>query len=271
MKIIYKIRFPLIAIAVVIVFSSICKPVNASDRIPLLEAVESARSKGISDEILNLLLVYSVDNALGPEYTGRVIQLLIRIQKAGIALAPFQDKIREGAAKHVDPQNLENALNLLLEDFRFVDSLMKGRPSESEMSPEEVQLLCVKSLDLGLDRQELKELFKKNSTVPPEMLAVASLNKAYLRQMAFDSALIDEILSTGLSGHNLTNQWSSFHRLVAASRRKGLSDNQVSQAAIDALKQNGDLRQVLSKLKFVLRDVRHGPHQEPLEDGTEEH
>lgn len=270
MKIFYKVRFPLLTLAVVMAAAFVCWPISASDHRPLLAAVESARSQGVPDEMLNLLLAYAVDNALGPEHTVHMIQLLTRIQKAGIPLGPFEDKIREGAAKHVDPQKLENALNFIFEDFRFVDSLLNRKPGASVMSSEEVQVLCVKSLDLGLDRQELNELFEKNSAAPPEMLAVAALNKAYLKQMAFDSALIDDILSTGLAMRNLTNQWLSFYRLAAASKRKGLSDNQVAQAAIDALKQNGDLRQVLTSLKFVLRDVRHGPHQELPVDGAEE-
>ena len=271
MTIFYNIRFRFAHLAIPLAIVFFCSPIGATDYKSVLEAVDSARSHGLSDEVLNLLLAYSVEYAQGPEHTVHVIQLLSRIQKTGISLVPFQVKIREGAVKRVDPQKLENALNQLFDDYKFVDSLLIDKLTESEVQSGEIQTMFVKSLELGLDRRELRQLIEKSPAAPPEMLAVAAQNKAFLKQIAFDDVLTDEILSAGLSRQNLTNQWSLFYRLAAVSKKKGLSDSQIAQAAIDTLKQNGNLRQVLTKLHFILRDVRHGPHQEPLEDGTEEH
>jgi hypothetical protein len=128
----------------------------------------------------------------------------------------------------------------------------------------------VESLELGLGRQELRELCEGAPTVSLEMLAVAARNKAYLIQIGFDAELTDKILSTGLANASFTPGWASFYRLAAASKRKGASEDMIAHAAIEALKQNEDMRNVMKKLGFIVRDVRHGPHQGAPVEATEE-
>jgi hypothetical protein len=236
----------------------------------VLYAVESARQKGIPEETLDSLLAYSIDNSFAPDHVVNVIQMLVRIKENGLKLAPFQEMIREGIAKQVTPDRIELGLNELWSDHLFARELLAVKSGVSSKQTEATMQLFVESLELGLSRQELRELCEGAPTVPLEMLAIAARNKAYLKQIGFDAELTDKILSTGLANSSLTPGWASFYRLAAASKRKGVSEDMIAQAAIEALKRNEDMRNVMRKLGFIVRDVRHGPHQGTPVDATEE-
>jgi hypothetical protein len=235
---------------------------------PLFATLESARNKGVPEDILDYILAYSIDNSFDAYDTTSVIRILIRVKDAGFPLAAFEDKIREGISKHIAPGRIEKGLTALLADYRFAWNLLRKnfRPSKGKSDPA-VQSL-VESLDAGLGRKALQRFCNSAPrTVPSAMLAVAARNKAYLNQLGFEAALSDEILSTGLTNRSLTVGWTYFYRLVAASKRKGISDDVIARIAINALKEKADLRPVMKKLGFILRDVKEGP-QRNLPDRT---
>lgn len=234
---------------------------------PLFAAVESARNKGVPGSILDYILTYSIENSFGADDTADVIRILIRVQDTGFPLAPFEDKIREGISKHIAPGRIGRGLADLLADYRFAWNLLRKnfKPPKGKSDPA-VQAL-VESLDAGLSRKALRRFCESAPTVPSAMLAVAVRNKAYLNQIGFEASLSDKILSTGLTHKSLTAGWTYFYRLVAVSKRKGISDAVIARAAINALKEKEDLRRVMKSLGFILRNVKEGP-QRNLPDRT---
>jgi hypothetical protein len=272
MKIFSKFLIPgvLIVIHVLIWGALLSDSAFAGHSNQVLSVVESARQKGIPEDILEYLLAYSIDNSVAPDHVVTVIQILVNVKESGLKLAPFQDMIREGIAKHVTLERIEKGLNELWSDHLFARELLAEKSRSSSKQTEAAFQSLVESLELGLGRQELRELCEGAPTVSLEMLAVAARNKAYLIQIGFDAELTDKILSTGLANASFTPGWASFYRLAAASKRKGASEDMIAHAAIEALKQNEDMRNVMKKLGFIVRDVRHGPHQGAPVEATEE-
>ena len=272
MKIFSKFLIPgvLIVIHVLIWGALLSDSAFAGHSNQVLSVVESARQKGIPEDILEYLLAYSIDNSVASDNVVNVILILVRVKENGLKLAPFQEMIRAGIAKQVTPDRIELGLNELWSDHLFARELLAVKSGASSKQTEITMQLFVESLELGLSRQELRELCEGAPTVTLEMLAIAARNKAYLKQIGFDGELTDKILSTGLANASLTPGWASFYRLAAASKRKGVSEGMIAQAAIDALKKNEDMRNVMRKLGFIVRDVRHGPHQKAPVDATEE-
>lgn len=244
--------------------------VYAGHQKPVLSAVNSARRQGVPEEILTRLLAYALDNQLGADHTVHILTILVRVREDQFSLNPFLDKIQEGLAKQIDPQRLEDGLNKLLDDYKFVRQLLKNKYTGSRLYSENDLTNLVESLGLGITRQELRLLFNRAPDVPPEMLAVAAKNKALLKQLSFDDEIIDDILLTGLAKNSLTPNWSLFFKVAAAAKRKGIPSTRIAEVAKDVLIQNGDLKQVLRELEFTSRDVRHGPHLESPPGADEE-
>lgn len=229
---------------------------------PLFPTLESARNKGVPEAILDYILAYAIENSFGADGTAGVIRILIRVKDTGFPLAPFEDKIREGVSKHIAPERIGKGLADLLADYRFAWNLLRKnfKPPEGKSDPA-VQSL-VESLDAGLGRKALRRFCESAPrNVPSAMLAVAAQNKAYLNQIGFNAALSDKILSTGLTNQSLTAGWTYFYRLVAVSKRKGISDAVIARIAINALKEKEDLRHVMKSLGFILRNVKAGPQR----------
>ena len=235
----------------------------------LFPTLESAKRQGIPEDILNYLLAYSVENSLDADHAVHVIQILTHVKEMGLSLAPFQDKIREGISKHVAPGRIEEGLKEILSDYQFARDLLKEKFEAHQKQSETALQSLVEGLELGLSRQELRSFCESSPSVPPEMLAIAVRNLAYLKQIDFDSKLGDKILSTGLTNKSLTAEWSPFYRLASTAKRKGISDGDIAQAAVEALKEKKDLRQVLKRLGFILRNVKQGPLRSLPEDEVE--
>ena len=235
---------------------------------PLFATLESARNKGVPEDILDYVLSCSIENSFDADDTIAVIRILIRVKDTGFPLAPFQDKIREGVSKHIAPERIGKGLADLLADYRFAWNLLRKNFSPPKGKSDPAVQSLVESLDAGLGHKALQRFCESAPrTVPSAMLAVAVRNKAYLNQLGFNAALSDEILSTGLANRSLTAGWTYFYRLVAVSKRKGISDEVIARIAVNALREKEDLRQVMKSLGFILRNVKEGP-QRNLPDRT---
>ena len=103
----------------------------------VLSVVESARQRGIPEDILEYLLAYSIDNSVAPDHVVTVIQILVNVKESGLKLAPFQDKIREGIAKHVSPERIEIGLNELWSDYLFARELLAEKSRSSSNKPKQ--------------------------------------------------------------------------------------------------------------------------------------
>ncbi len=236
------------------------KAAYADHQKPVLATVNEARRLGVPEGSINHLLAYALDNQLGADHTVHMLTILIRVRESQFPLGPFLNKIQEGLAKQIDPQRLEAGLNQRLDDYRFVNRLLNTKYAGSRRWAAADQTALVDSLGFGLKRRQLRRLFERAPAVPPAMLAIAAKNKALLKQITFKDEIADEIVFTGLTNKSLTSQWSLFFKVAAAARRKGISEAQIAAAAKTALRQQGDLQQVLVALEFTSRDVRHGPH-----------
>ena len=244
--------------------------VYAGHQGPVLAAVNSARRQGVPEKILTRLLAYTLDNQLDADHTVHLLSILIQARESSFPLDPFLNKIQEGLAKQVDPERLENGLRKRLDDYTFVRQLLEKKYGGLRpYAPTDLTAL-VESLDFGITRGQLAELFTRAPAVPPEMLSVAAKNKALLKQLAFDNRTIDTIIFTGLTHNSLGPRWALFFKVAAAARLKGIPAARIAEVAKAVLAQGGDPGQVLAELDFTSRDIRHGPHQDSPPDTDEQ-
>jgi hypothetical protein len=266
MKAFYKKRYLAVAfhLLAILLLSQIA--ISADNDNTVIPAVESAINQGVSTEIIARVLSYSIDYRLNTEQASYIISILTEANKANLPLNPIHNKIREGLNKQIPPKLLIIGLRRHLDDYIFVDKLLYKKYNDSKAYNDEAIIGLVDSINYGITKDEMKQLFKTAPMVPPEMLSIAAKNKALLRQIGYDDKLIDDILITGLENSSLTSRWELLFKVAAAADKKEISKTAFVNASKKVLIQNGDIVQVLELLDFTLRDVKHGPHLDSLSE-----
>ncbi|MBW1815205.1 MAG: hypothetical protein JRJ39_16590 [Deltaproteobacteria bacterium] len=99
------------------------------------------------------------------------------------------------------------------------------------------------SVDLGLEYEELQMLFNGVSNTPAAMYAVAAI-----KQLNFNSDLSFNIMRTGLKYKSLEPDWKDFFKIAASGKRKGVSEEQISEAAIKILKKNQSIKAFIQEI-----------------------
>jgi len=223
--------------------------------------VEAARSAGIPEADLNRVLALSVDQRLSAAEIEVLLKTLRMAWLDCMYLEPFLNKIEEGLRKRIPTQTIGLALSQKVDDYRFVRNVLQRISPESQKnstSCREVSTIA-ESLSVGVSRQELERFIEQAPQSPVPMLAVAVENLALLRQIDFSEELANQILFTGLRLKQFTPSWRYLAKVIVAARNRGISDQDITQATITALYEELDLRELMARLAFTERDLRHGP------------
>lgn len=235
------------------------------------KAVETARQRGIADAVIVDLLADGFEVGLSAERMAPLVDVLSQARQADLPLSPLLAKIHEGLRKKIDPQQLTASMQKRIDDFQFVDRLLRHKYPELRKPDRSDLTALVECLDLGLSHESLSRFLEQAPDVDPNMLAVAANNQALMNQLGFPKHLTEDMLLTGLNHGQLTSHWSGLFKLAAAARRKGVSDDRFTVVVKQVLSSGGDPAQVLKALEFTSRDVRHGPYWRPAPQIENQH
>jgi hypothetical protein len=225
------------------------------------EATQAARAAGVPEVALNRVLTLGLERRLSPQDVNSFLTTLRLARTNDLAVEPFLSKLEEGLAKGIPPKSIAIALEQKIDDYRFVQDLVrrKGPAKAHEALPAEDLTVLVDSLSAGVSRQELERFLETAPPAPSAMLAVAVDNLALLKQTDLNADLINRMLMTGLRLKGFTPSWRYLAKVVVAARAKGISGEQIAEATVAALEGKRDLRELMSALGFTSRDLRRGP------------
>jgi hypothetical protein len=225
------------------------------------KVLETARTAGVSETVLNRMLALSVDHRLSASETGDLLQALLTARLQELPLEPFLNKIEEGLAKRVAVPSICGALEHMLDNFRFVRTAMKARTpmgSESAISPQDLTRLT-DSLNGGLSQDDFADFIGRAPPASVSVVAVAVENFALLDQIGFDQQLAERILFTGLRLNHFNSSWRYLARVIAAARERGVSDSDITRLTIAAIEKKRSMRELMTDLGFTGRDLQRGP------------
>jgi hypothetical protein len=227
----------------------------------IAEAMQAARAAGVPEVVLTRVLTLSLDHRLSPPDVNSFLTTLRSARTNNLAVEPFLSKIEEGLAKGIPPKSIAIALEQKIDDYRFVQDLVRRKGpvrAPGAISAEDLTVL-VDSLSAGVSRQELDRFMETAPPVPAAMLAIAVDNLALLKQTDLNADLINRMLITGLRLKGFTPSWRYLAKVVVAARAKGISGEQIAEATVAALEEKRDLRELMYALGFTSRDLRRGP------------
>jgi uncharacterized membrane protein YgcG len=226
-------------------------------------AVGEAQAAGISATTVNQLLTLGYENQVEPAAMVRFIQTLTEARRQEIPLEPFTNKIEEGLAKRVPVAAIQEVLSKKLEDYRFTLSLISEiskKQGKKQVIPPEYLLRLSESLSCGISRENLRLLLERAfSSSPLPTLALAVETLASLEQSRFDPAAARQITFTGLKENYFTPEKRDLPRIIAIAKRKGLSEQKITNVVTDTIQSRGSLQEITSRLGITAEDLAQGP------------
>jgi len=224
----------------------------------LAKAVEGAREAGVPDSTVIKLLALGYEHGVEPASMANLVRITGEIKKNGLPLEPFVDKIVEGVAKSVPAASIENLLNQKQQDYQFTRSItaayMKKHAFQQQVTPDDLVGIA-ESLYSGLTRQDLTLMMERAPAVPLFTLKRVINVQASLKQAGFDPKLSDRIISTALENNFFERQRRGFVRAIVAARRKGVSDLEITEAALKTMRSGGTVGGFCSQIGVSSSDI----------------
>jgi hypothetical protein len=221
-------------------------------------AIRTARKAGVSERDLNRLLILAADHRLEDDGVVRLVNFLQAVQTENLSTAPFMGKIEEGLTKQVPLSTIAAVLGQKLDDYRFVKRVLTRKTGDQKITSPDLSRM-VSSLDSGITREEFAQFILEASGENLSMLARATEILALLKQLRFNETLAKEILFTGLHNNSLTQSWDYLARVVATAKKRQIPDDEIAEAARQALEANRPFGDFMTSLGFTPRDLRRGP------------
>jgi hypothetical protein len=261
-------KFILLGLAALLMVPLYGDPLSVSAQESAQEAETSvagvlatARAAGVSETVLSRMLALSGDFHLSAADTTNLIEALCTARLQDLPLEPFLNKIEEGLSKRVAVAIILDALERMLDNFRFVRTVMETKTpagSESAISPQGL-ILLTDGLNGGLSREDFADFIRRAPPASVSMVAVAVENLALLDQIGFDRQLAERMLFTGLRVNHLNSSWRYLAKVIAAARERGLSESHITRLTITAIEKKRSIRELMADLGFTTRDLQRGP------------
>lgn len=221
-------------------------------------AVEEARQAGVPDETASRLLSLGYDNGVEAGSMANLVSIVGTVKKQGLPLEPFVSKIEEGMAKRVPAASIEQVLNHKKQDYLFTRSVMadylKKNALQQQVAPEDLAGIA-ENLYSGLSRQDLVRTMEQAPAVSLFTLKRVISVQASLKRVGFDPKLSDRIVSTALEHNYFSRQRRGFTRAIVAGKRKGVSDEKITEAALSTIQSGGTVAGFCSQIGVASSDM----------------
>lgn len=232
----------------------------------LQAAVLEAQRAGVAETTINSVVTMGYERQLKPDETAALLQVMTAARRENVPLQPFLSKMEEGLAKNVPASRIEQVLTSKLDDYRFAHSLARNRARAGDPQDPIVDAYLVRlteTLYCGLSRHDLDALAKQANDRPLAELTRAAEAMAAMKQMQFEPAVAGQIAATGLRQNYFAQERPDFTRAVAAAKAKGVSSQDITQAAMKTMEKMESPNQFRARLGVTDEDVRgFGPRQE---------
>jgi hypothetical protein len=169
-----------------------------------------------------------------------------------LPLAPFEDKLAEGLTKRVPPERIVPVLKRWLDQYRFARKLLLTTRGSL---PTEALMLLGEGLTKGVPEEDFETYMTEFGGQPDASFLTGLAMISYQGQAGFDASLTRRILAQGAEGGGIGPKWRYFVRIILAARRRGVDDQAIASAAVDALREGEPVSGVVTRLGFTGRSL----------------
>ena len=236
-----------------------CPVVWAQNGPTVAEALARAQEAKLPEPVTTHVLAMALDAGFERTAAARILIVLAEAHRRNFSLEPFQERIAEGIAKRIAGTRIALALEERLDRQVLVGEQLRRANASNGSAYQMAVISLTDGLEMGLTADEVDTLIQRTGNAPVAMTAVAAEMWALLKQLAFDPALTDQIISEGFAQRSLNAAWRNFPQIVVIARRKGVPDHEIGAEALKGLRSGGAPADLLTRLGFTGRDLKTGP------------
>ncbi|WP_043600222.1 hypothetical protein [Solidesulfovibrio magneticus] len=229
------VRFNLLIAGVVLAMTCIWPSAGLSeDRVGLVEAMEAARTAGLSRVDIDRVLGFGYRFGLSESDTAVFLMIGGKASSSGGNTAFVMDKIEEGLAKHVPISRIEEAVRNQLEDFAFAQWQLANRPGVTAALNERL----AQTLRMGLSRGDIDICLSHPDHSAQQVVLTAEFMAA-VRQAGLPPALGNSLVAQVLEAKNFPSGLLDIARFVRDAKQGGNLDALVAEDAAKVI--TGDM------------------------------
>ena len=229
----------------------------------LTEVVKEAQNSGVPPKTLNSLLSVGYANQVDPAAMAGFVRTLTEAKRQGLPLDPFVSKIEEGMSKRAPAPMIQQALARKKDDYVFtkstLESTLRKQGREQTISNEHLVRMS-ESLACGISREMMHQYMEqapRSATLG--QVATTMEVAASLEQHKFDREAVQRITLTGLKENYFTPETRELGRVLAAAKRKGVSEQKIVTTTLEGIRNKESLMGMASRLGVKGEDLSHGP------------
>jgi hypothetical protein len=239
------------------------RPGFAADEGNVQKAFQEARHAGVSEKILNRLMVLRYQYDLESSAMVRLMETMGEARASDVPLEPILSKVEEGLAKRVPMPAILRVLQQETGQYRFVRDLLRqalGPQEGREKGFNDQDLIrMTKVLSMDVSRQEMKQLADEAPRVRPGELADGMEFLAALKQAGLGFEAAREVVHTGLQQGFFSKTSWDLPPLVYAAIKKSVPEDRVKELAAEVVRGEMSLPQAQQELGVTARDLARSP------------
>ncbi|MBW2091521.1 MAG: hypothetical protein JRI34_05280 [Deltaproteobacteria bacterium] len=238
-------------------------PALAQVEADLTAAIERTKAAGVSDKIVNHLLVLGYKHNIQAKEMAGLVNTIAQAAEEKLPAAPLADKIEEGLAKRIRPEVIQRVLDKELSQYRFTRQVLIkalnrwGKPI-TELKPGTLTRLG-QTLSAGITKQELEGFLARTPKAPMHEILNAAEFMAALKQSELRGIVAEDIVLTGLKNNFFSNPDWILVRMTVVAKRKGISDKDIRTAAMRVVKGSETVQEAARSLGLSMNGMRYGP------------
>jgi hypothetical protein len=226
-------------------------------------ALNQARENGVSEEMLNRVLVLGYKHTLKSQQLVELIQLTEEAKEKDFPVEPVVSKMEEGLAKRVHVQAIQQAAREEISRYIMVRTLVQQTLTRRGIPAREipqVELARVANiLAMGISVKEMKEFFEEAPLAPMNALVEALDFMAALRQSGLSRETTRQIVFAGMQKGFFSKSVWALASTIQAAKFKHLPEDMVKTEAIAVVQGEKSLTQAQQALGLQSRDLGRGP------------
>ena len=226
-------------------------------------AVQTAKTNGVSEELISRILVVGVHYNLESKDLVGFLVVATEAGKRKLPIEPFIDKMEEGLAKRVEMHRIQQVLRHELVQYVYVQDMLQKTILQKGYRPEEMKSAAVvrlaRTLSMGIAQNEMQDLLQNAPKVSMGEIVDAVEFTAALKQAGEDFPEAKEITMVGLQHGFFTRTAWNLPLMVSAARTNHLPENQIKAAALEVVKGNKTVLEAHTSLGLDPKSLARGP------------
>ncbi|MFC1825624.1 hypothetical protein ACFL9T_23175 [Thermodesulfobacteriota bacterium] len=238
--------------------------VSADEPLDVMNAIQSAKNTGVSEETLNHLLALGVKHDLKATEVVQLVNVIRDAKARDLPSTPLVSKMEEGLTKRARISVIEQVARQEMEQSGFVREIAHktmnrwGIPTKDLKDQELVRMTRV--LSMGISRNEMKGLLENAPKASTRELVNSVEFSAALKQAGLSFEITKEVAVIGLQKGFFSKTAWALALTVNAAKKNNLTEKIIQKAALEVVRGEKSLKDAQNTLGINRQDLLHGSY-----------